>query len=154
MQGFESKVSDYLPDLKQFSFVMTGDDDLALEAVCEALRQARLTIDERGRFPCTLSWLLFRLMDVLKNQSSEMRAPEMPVPMWLSILQIPPLDRSALLLMDGQKFSPSTAALICDVDLDLFLLRYARAKDMFEHLVRPFERQINRQKVKPLEKPT
>lgn len=147
MQEFKSRISDYLPDLKQFSFLMTGDDDLAHEAVSEALRQARLTIDEQGRFPCTLSWLLFRLMDALKNQSSERRAPQVATSLWLSLLQIPPSDRSALLLVDGQKFSPSTAAQICDLDLDLFLQRYARAKGMFDHLARPFECQSNLQKV-------
>lgn len=125
-----------LPQLLQFAVIVTGTDDLADEAVMEALRRARNRLDEAASFPSSLSWLLSILHEVLQ----EHRAGEtcsFDLSLGLSILEIPAPERIALVLVDGFKLDIDLAALVCAEPGNVIKGRLLRGRGMLGRLPQP-----------------
>lgn len=60
----------FLGQLRQFSFILTGDETAADAAVAETLTSARGHMAEADAFPCHRSWLFANLFRVLNDYSS------------------------------------------------------------------------------------
>jgi hypothetical protein len=103
---------DILPQLRQFSLIMTGNEEVADAALEEALKSALECVDAVHSFPCHRSWLFAHLLQALKRPSSRRAAPNLGMSTWVSFLQIPPEERAVLILAEGLGFDLATAALI------------------------------------------
>jgi DNA-directed RNA polymerase specialized sigma24 family protein len=103
---------DILPQLRQFSFIMTGNEEVADAALEEALKAALECADAAHGFPCRRSWLFAHLLQALKRSSDRRAAPNLGMSGWVSFLQIPSEERAVLVLTEGLGFDLATAALI------------------------------------------
>jgi DNA-directed RNA polymerase specialized sigma24 family protein len=103
--------ADILPELRQFSFIMTGDEEAADAALEEALKSALDCVDAAHGFPCHRSWLFAHLLQALKRSSSS-ATPDLGIVAWVSLLQIPPEERAVLVLAEGFDFDLVTTSLI------------------------------------------
>lgn len=104
--------ADHLPELRQFSFIMTGSEEVADAALEEALKTAFENVGTANDFPCYRSWLFAHLLEALKRSSSRTVVPCLEVCGWISLLQIPNEERAVFILVEGMGFNLATTALI------------------------------------------
>jgi hypothetical protein len=97
----------YLPELRQFAFIMTGDE----EAANAALNAAFECVEAARHFPCHRSWIFALLLRALERSGSA-ACPDLGVAGSISLLQIPPQERAVLILAEGFKFDIATTLMI------------------------------------------
>jgi DNA-directed RNA polymerase specialized sigma24 family protein len=112
MDWYAQTLKQLLTELRQFAFVMTGDEETADVIVAEVLASALDQIDEAARYPCHRSWMFANLSRALEAQSFGLLMVGPPVQPCISFLQIPPAQRAVVVLVDGFKFDIPTVALI------------------------------------------
>ncbi len=126
----------FLGQLRQFSFILTGDETAADAAVAETLTSARGHMAEADAFPCHRSWLFANLFRVLNDGEGSSASPEPAHSWWVSLLEVPYGERALLVLVDGYKFDIATAAQIIGACAETAQETLTRARLAFHNLTR------------------
>jgi DNA-directed RNA polymerase specialized sigma24 family protein len=126
----------FLGHLRQFGFILTGDETTADAAVADALLSARRHIDEADGFPCHRSWLFANLLRVLNDRNKSSAALQPAHSCWISLLEVPHDERALLVLVDGYKFDIATAALIMGASAESVQQTLNQARLAFHNLTR------------------
>ena len=112
MDWYAQTLKQLLTELRQFAFVMKGDEETADVIVAEVLASALNQISEAVCYPCHRSWMFANLFRALEAQSLGPLMIVTPLQPCISFLQIPPAERAVVVLVDGFKFDIPTVALI------------------------------------------
>lgn len=126
----------FLGQLRQFGFILTGDEETADWALAEALSNARYHLTEADAFPCLRSWLFANLLSALDTCELSPAPGHSAHSWWISLLQMPYDQRTVLVLVDGYKFDLATAALIVRTRRTKAEQTLSRARVAFLNLTR------------------
>jgi DNA-directed RNA polymerase specialized sigma24 family protein len=111
IDGPAHSFADVLPELRQFSFIMTGDEGVADAALEEALKSALDYVGAADGFPCRRSWMFAHLLQTVRRSGSS-AIQDLGIGAWISLLQIPAEERAVLVLIEGFGFDLATTSLI------------------------------------------
>ncbi len=124
-----------LPELRQFSFILTGDEEVADVAVAKALKMALASFATASRFPCHRSWLLAHLLEVVRQTTSRSSTlTHAGVSGLITLLQIPSEERAVLVLTEGLRFDLATTSIITGHSREEVLRLVATARMKFQYL--------------------
>lgn len=140
---FDCTTKQFLGQLRQFSFILTGDEATADAAVAEALTSARGHIAEADAFPCHRSWLFANLFRVLNDGEGSSASREPAHPWLVSLLEVRYDERALLVLVDGYRFDSATAALIIGASAETVHQTLTRARLAFHNLTRAASCDLN-----------